>query len=134
VEECGEVFDDTIPVVSPALGFSSGLALVSVSLRERTANNKLLIQPYLVTSNRELIRVNGQQILRISGQEVALRVVPEGSEFLMRWRHRDIQRFLQGETIDPGDVFQTVHNVFSSYVDFRSPIESQILALWAIGT
>jgi hypothetical protein len=134
VEECGEVFDDTIPVVSPALGFSSGLALVSVSLRERTANNKLLIQPYLVTSNRELIRVNGQQILRISGQEVALRVVPEGSEFLMRWRHRDIQRFLQGETIDPGDVFQTAHNVFSSYVDFRSPIESQILALWAIGT
>jgi hypothetical protein len=134
VEERGEVFDDTIPVVSPALGFSSGLALVSVSLRERTANNKLLILPYIVTSNRELIRVNGQQILRISGQEVALRVVPEGSEFLMRWRHRDIQRFLQGETIDPGDVFQTVHNVFSSYVDFRSPIESQILALWAIGT
>jgi hypothetical protein len=133
-EEHGEVFDDTIPVVSPALGFSSSLALVSVSLRERTSNNKLLIQPYLVTSDRELIRVNGQQILRIRGQEVALRVVPEGSEFLMRWRHRDIQRFLQGETVDPGEVFQTVHNVFASYVDFRSPIESQILALWAIGT
>jgi hypothetical protein len=78
--------------------------------------------------------VNRQQILRIRGQEIALRIVPQGSEFLMRWRYRDIQRFLQGEIVDPGDVFHTVHNLFSSYVDSRSPIESQILALWAIGT
>lgn len=44
------------------------------------------MQPYLVTSTRELVWMTGRQILRISGKEVALRVVPEGSEFLMRWR------------------------------------------------
>jgi len=128
------VLDDRIPVVSPALGFRTDLALVTVSLRERTKGNRLRIQPYLVTSGRELIRLNGQQILEIGGQEIALRVVPEGSEFLMRWCYRDIQRFLNGETIQPGQVFRTVHDLFTTFVDFRSPVESRILALWAIGT
>ncbi|NDJ76038.1 MAG: hypothetical protein GYB65_07245 [Chloroflexi bacterium] len=129
-----DVLDDRIPVVSPALGFCDDLALVTVSLRERTKGNRLRIQPYLVTSGRELIRLNGQQILSIGGQEIALRVIPEGSEFLMRWRYHDIQRFLNGETIQPGQVFHAVHDLFTTFVDFRSPVESRILALWAIGT
>lgn len=33
-EEKTEVFDDNTPVLSPSLGFGSGLALVAVSLRE----------------------------------------------------------------------------------------------------
>ena len=129
-----DVLDDRIPVVSPALGFSDNLALVTVSLRERTKGNRLRIQPYLVTSGREMIRLNGQQILSVGGQEIALRVVPEGSEFLMRWRYQDIQRFLNGEAIQPGQVFHAVHDLFTTFVDFRSPVESRILALWAIGT
>jgi DNA primase len=133
-EEKSEVLNDRIPVLSPALGFSDDLALVTVSLRERMKNDRLNVQPYLVTSTRELIRLKGQQILTINGREFALRVVPEGSEFLMRWRYRDIQRFLKGESVQPGAVFQTVHDLFSTYVDFRSPVESRILALWAIGT
>lgn len=87
-----------------------------------------------MTSGRELIRLNGQQILSIGGQEIALRVIPEGLEFLMRWRYHDIQRFLNGEAIQPGQVFHAVHNLFTTFVDFRSPVESRILALWAIGT
>jgi hypothetical protein len=133
-EEVSDVFNDNIPVLSPALGFSRGLALVTISLRERTKSNRLNIQPYLVTSTRELIRLKDQQILTIHDQEIALRVVPEGSEFLMRWRHSDIQRFLKGEEVQPGEVFRTVHDLFTTYVDFRSPVESRILALWTIGT
>ena len=133
-EETTDVFNDNIPVLSPALGFSRDLALVTVSLRERTKNNRLNVQPYLVTSTRELIRLKDQQILTIHDQEIALRVVPEGSEFLMRWRYSDIQRFLKGEEVHPGDVFRTVHDLFTTYVDFRSPVESRILTLWTIGT
>lgn len=133
-EEASDVFNDNIPVLSPALGFSRDLALVTISLRERTKSNWLTIQPYLVTSTRELIRLKDQQILTIHDQEVALRVVPEGSEFLMRWRYNDIQRFLKGEDVQPGDVFRTVHDLFTMYVDFRSSVESRILTLWTIGT
>ena len=104
-EELADVFNDKIPVLSPALGFSRDLALVTVSLRERTKGNRLNIQPYLVTSTRELIRLKDQQILTIHDQEIALRVIPEGSEFLMRWRYSDIQRFLKGEEVQPGEVF-----------------------------
>jgi hypothetical protein len=132
--EMSEVFSDSIPILSPALGFQNDLALVTVSLMERTRSNKLRIQPYVVTSAHELKRVADEQIIKVNNQEVALRVIPEGSEFLMRWRYTDIQRFLQGEAVEPGAVFNTVHNLFTQFVDFRSEVESRILALWAIGT
>ena len=133
-DDFAEVFDDNIPVLSPAQGFRDDLALVTVSLLERTKKNCLNIQPYLVTSSRELKRVTDEQIISIDEQEVALRVVPEGSEFLQRWRYSDIRRFLDGETIQPGEVFTTIHELFKRYVDFRSDIESRILSLWVVGT
>jgi hypothetical protein len=105
-----------------------------ISLVERTKNNRLNTQPYLVTSSRKLVRVSDAQIIPLNGKEIALRVLPEGSDFLMRWRFSDIQRYLQGETTEPGQVFKTVHDLFTRYVDFRSEVESAILALWTIGT
>jgi len=129
-----EVFDDSIPVLSPAQGFRDDLALVTVSLLERTKKNCLNVQPYLVTSSRELKRITDEQIVNIDQHEVALRVVPEGSEFLQRWRYSDIRRFLDGETIQPGDIFNSIHELFKRYVDFRTDIESRILSLWTVGT
>lgn len=133
-DDFAEVFDDNIPVLSPAQGFRDDLALVTVSLLERTKKNCLNIQPYLVTSSRELKRVTDEQIISIDNKEVALRVVPEGSEFLQRWRYSDIRRFLEGETIQPGEIFNHIHELFKRYVDFRSDIESRILSLWVVGT
>jgi DNA primase len=129
-----EVLNDSIPILSPALGFRRDLAMVTVSIMERLKGNRLNIQPYLVTSTRELRRLTNEQIISLNGQEVALKVIPEGSEFLMRWRHSDIKRFLEGETVAPGEVFNAIHSLFATYVDFRSENESKILTLWMIGT
>jgi hypothetical protein len=35
---------------------------------------------------------------------------------------------IQGESVEPGAVFNTVHNLFTQFVDFRSEVESRILA------
>jgi DNA primase len=129
-----EVLNDSIPILSPALGFRRDLAMVTVAIMERLKGNRLNIQPYLVTSTRELRRLTDEQIISLNGQEIALKVIPEGSEFLMRWRHSDIKLFLSGETVEPGDVFNAIHHLFSTYVDFRSEVESKILTLWVIGT
>ncbi len=129
-----EVLSDSIPILSPALGFRREVAMVTVSVIERTKGNKLNTQPYLVTSTRELRRLSDEQIITISDQEVALKVIPDGSEFLMRWRYSDIRRYLDGETIQPGAVFSAIHDLFKTYVDFRSDIESRLLTLWTIGT
>ena len=101
-EDVPGIVDDEMPVLSPALGFHQDFALVTTCILERTKDDRLNIQPYLVTSKRELKRLTDKQIIQIDGQDVALRVIPEGSEFLRRWRYRDIQRFVQGETLDPG--------------------------------
>lgn len=133
-EDMPEVLSDSIPILSPALGFRRDVAMVTVSVIERTKDNKLNTQPYLVTSTRELRRLSEEQIITISNQEVALKVIPDGSEFLMRWRYTDIRRYLDGETIQPGAVFAATHDLFKTYVDFRSDIESRLLTLWSIGT
>ena len=52
----------------------------------------------------------------------------------MRWRYSDIRRYLDGETIQPGAVFAAIHDLFKTYVDFRSDVESRLLTLWTIGT
>jgi hypothetical protein len=52
----------------------------------------------------------------------------------MRWRYSDIRRYLDGETIQPSAVFAAIHDLFTTYIDFRSDIESRLLTLWAIGT
>ena len=133
-DDMPEVLNDRIPILSPALGFRRDVAMVTVSIIERVKGNKLNIQPYLVTSTRELRRLSDEQIITINQQEVAMKVIPEGSEFLMRWRYGDIKRFLEGECVTPGDVFNAVHRLFTTYVDFRSEVESRILTLWTIGT
>jgi hypothetical protein len=133
-EDMPEVLSDSIPILSPALGFRREVAMVTVSVIERTKGNKLNMQPYLVTSTRELRRLSDEQIITISDQEVALKVIPDGSEFLMRWRYSDIRRYLDGETTQPGAVFAAIHDLFKTYVDFRSDIESRLLTLWTIGT
>jgi hypothetical protein len=81
-----EALNDSIPILSHALGFQRDVAMVTVSIMERLKGNRLNIQPYLVTSTREMRRLNDEQIITINNQEVALKVIPEGSEFLMRWR------------------------------------------------
>lgn len=133
-DELVHILGDDIPLLSPALGYQKDVAIVTTAVMERTKNNRLNIQPYLVTSTRELRRLTDEQIITLNNQEVALRVIPEGSEFLMRWRYSDIQRFLAGETVHPGEVFRTIHNLLTTYIDFRSPVESSVLALWTIGT
>ena len=129
-----QILGDDVPMLSPALGFNEGIALVTVSIVERTENNRLHHQPYLVTSDRKLHRLEDAQILRLNNKEIALRVIPEATEFLMRWRIGDIQRFLQGEVVQPAEVFHNVHQTFTRFVDFKSNVESSILALWTIGT
>lgn len=133
-DDVPQILSDDIPLLSPALGFRRDVALVTVSITERTTGNKLNIQPYLVTSTRELRRLTDEQIITISDKEVALKVIPEGSEFLMRWCYSDMRRYLEGETVEPGKVFVTIHDLFQRYIDFRSEIESRILTLWTVGT
>jgi DNA primase len=129
-----QILSDGIPMLSPALGFNQGIALVTVSIVERTESQRLRHQPYLVTSDRKLHRLEDAQILTLNNKEIALRVIPEATEFLMRWRIGDIQRFLLGELVEPAEVFKSVHQTFTRFVDFKSNVESAILTLWTIGT
>jgi hypothetical protein len=55
------------------LGFRDDLALVTVSLLERTKKNCLNVQPYRVTSTRGLKRLGDEQIIRVLTKKVPFR-------------------------------------------------------------
>lgn len=129
-----DLIADDLPVLSAAQGFSDDVGIMTVTLRERTRDNRLVLQPYLVSSARELVRLNGAQVVEVGGREIALRSIPEGGDFLMRWRYSDIQRYLAGEIVSPGEVYATLRRLLTTYLEFRSDVESHILALWTIGT
>ena len=120
--------------MNPVQDFCDDLALVTVALSERTKDNRINVHPYLVTSTRELIRLSDQQIFTLGGREIALRDLPYGGEFLMRWRYSDIQRFLAGETVHPGELYMTLRKLLTTFIDFQSESDSHILTLWVIGT
>lgn len=65
-EDMPEVLSGSIPILSPALGFRREVAMVTVSVIERTKGNRLNIQPYLVTNTRELRRLSDEQIITIN--------------------------------------------------------------------
>jgi hypothetical protein len=64
------ILSDDIPLLSPALGFHEDVALVTVSIIERTQDKRLRSQPYLVTSDRKLklYRLDAEQILALNGK------------------------------------------------------------------
>ena len=74
-----EVLNDSIPILSPALGFRRDLAMVSVAIMERLKGNRLNIQPYLVTAHPRTATFNGRTNHLTQWAEIALKVIPEGS-------------------------------------------------------
>jgi hypothetical protein len=91
-DDMPEVLNDDVPILSPALGFQREMALVTVSVMERTKGKRLNIQPYLVTSTREMRRLRDEQIITINEKEVAL----QRHSTLSRWRSLCAGRGLRG--------------------------------------
>jgi DNA primase len=91
--ETPELLDENTPYLSPALGFHQNVGFVTVALRERRGNYAYFA-PYMITSNRELIRLDEENVIKIDNLEYHLTAIPDADESLMRWRKKDIDSFL----------------------------------------
>jgi hypothetical protein len=128
-----EVLEGSYPVISPALDFLDGLAVVTVPFMVRSGGS-VGYQPYLVTSGRELIPLNGERFITIGGRSVVLRDTPAALPGSARWAWSDVQAYLMGDTPSPIDAYLETEWLLDRYLDFRDGGTSDVLALWVMGS
>lgn len=84
--------------IHPALDYEGEDGVVSVAFKAGN-DDGLLPKAYLITSHREVLPLDGQQ-LHIGGKPVLFKSKPE-TPYEERWREADIERFLQGDDQSP---------------------------------
>lgn len=137
--ESVEVLDDKYPRISPALDFVNGIGYVSLPLHVKLTTfvkgipiTKTAKVPFLITSAREIFRVDELELLEKKGLILNSRPLFLGKN---RWALEHIKQFQEdGFQVDPFLVFQEVKTIYDAYLDFKEPYTSEVLALWTIGT
>jgi hypothetical protein len=91
-------------------------------------------KPFLVTSDRQLLKLDGQEI-SINRKPVILKHVTKGEPYMKAaWRREEIKRFCEGDDPDPVQTYSQLSNIVKKYLDFRVPAEVDVFILWIMGT
>lgn len=128
-----EVLEGDHPVISPAQDFLDGLAVVTIPLLARDGD-EVGYRPYLVTSGREIVALEGGRLVEIGGRSVVLRDVPAALGSGSRWSWADVQAYLAGDSPSPVEAYLETERLLDKYIDFRDEGTSDALAVWVMGT
>jgi hypothetical protein len=128
-----EILEGSYPVIAPALDFVDDWAIVTVPLLAKT-DGEVDHFPYLITSEREMVLLNGDGMLDINGRQVVLRDPPTMLGNSSRWAYTDIEAYLNGRDVDPITVYLEAERLLDKYIDFKDEGTSDVLGLWIMGT
>lgn len=133
-----EIIDDKYPRISPALDFTENVAYVTMPIDVKRTSvvkgqrvTEIASVPYLITSEKEFIRVNKMELFEKKG------LVIKSEPFFLdgnRWSRYHVKEFQDGFQVDPFVAFQVVKAIFEDYIDFAESQVAEVLSLWVIGT
>jgi len=136
--EIVEIIDDKYPRISPALDFTENVAYVTIPIDVKLTSvvkgirvTKIASVPYLITSEKEFIRVNKMELFENKG------LIIKSEPFFLdsnRWSQDHVKEFRDGFQVDPFIAFQEVKAIFEDYIDFTGPHVVEVFSLWVIGT
>ncbi len=84
---------------------------------------------FLVTSLREKILCDKEEF-----KELNWRLSYRPAIMDNRWSLKSIESYLQGETVDPVEVYIAVKTAWEEYVEFDNPLHYDLITLFCIGT
>lgn len=84
---------------------------------------------FLVTSLREKILCDKEEF-----KELNWRLSYRPAIMDNRWSLKSIESFLQGETVDPVEVYIAVKTAWEEYVEFDNPLHYDLITLFCIRT
>ena len=133
-----EILDGSYHRLNPAQDFVNGVAYTTIPLDVLV---KCEIQgvemvnyeqrPYLVTSEHELMPLDEQWLAR--ERKLLCTARPELLGF-NRWPKELLDRFLEGEGVDPVLVYHELKALYRYYSDFKDPATPAVLAVATMGT
>jgi DNA primase len=115
----------------PALDYSAQVGVLTAAL-DATIDNRAVTRPYLITSNREKLELDGRP-LELYGKRLIFQSEPR-APYEKRWREADIERFLAGDDPDPGQTFSRLLEVVQRHIGFKEAIQAEILCIWCMGS
>lgn len=123
-----QLITNELQEITPAQDFLDGVAYTTVPLRALTSKGATAI-PYLVTSNRECIELNHENLLDKGLYTTRIPDLP------YRWSKESMERYLKGETnVNIAEVFAMIREQYQFYVDIEDPRYYDYLAAWVIVT
>jgi predicted RNA binding protein YcfA (HicA-like mRNA interferase family) len=117
----------------PAIDVVNGQAVVGVTLPcvtvDPEGSQEEREMPFLITSDRQKI-LCAKETLAALHWRLAYRVV----SFENRWSLEGIRAWLEGATVNPSEVYESVRQAWQQYIEFDNQDFYDLIALWSIGT
>jgi len=127
--------EKTIKEIHPAIGSVDDTAYVGVWLpcqitddKDNTTYRDLL---FLVTDKRELMLAN-DEVFR--GKNLDWKLEYKPIKFPNRWRLKNVQAYLNGDTVDPAKVLEEVVEAWIKFMELPDGKEYLYHTLWDMGT
>lgn len=127
-------WNDDLKTIHPAVGIVGDIAYIGVWVPCEVKDTKGHVTTrdllYLVTSERQTIQASNPELLKRHW-----RLIYKPIQFKEnRWLLSDVQAFLGGATVDPGEVFEELVNLYKEYNEMPDTRFYIFHALWTIGT
>jgi hypothetical protein len=127
-------FNDDLKNIHPAMGTVNGTAYIGVWVPCQVTDEKGHIAAkdylYLVTSERQTVLGLNQELIK---RQWRLDFKPIHYKE-NRWSLADVQAYLNGADVDPGEVYEQILNLYKEYLELPSERLYVLHALWSIGT
>lgn len=122
--------DDPYRQIHPALDFKDDSAYIGIALPARSIRGIRTLRAYSVTET-EIFEMTPEELER-RRIELLYTDLPNESS---RWSNEGIKRFLKDkDCVSPEQLFQSVREMFTEYIDFQDLRYYDLLTLWNIGT
>lgn len=121
-------FAPNLSLITPAQDFVKETAYVTVPVNI-IVNNKVESVNYIITSDRQKIRLSDEELLNI-------RFYTERKPYLQpRWSSSSVESFIDGQgAVNLSEIFEDIVNLSKTYIDFGNESWNKYKALWIIGT
>ncbi len=148
-KDSGKLFDSkviwTLPtMINPAQDWVDNVAVTTIFLDvtvedEKTKKTRVETLPHLITSTRQVYRLDNEEI-RGTGWRYSRTKVPLLGVVRRRWSSDATQPYSvksyldQKVMVNPWQLYQEVVGYFRSYLDYPNELYYDLVALWRMGT
>jgi DNA primase catalytic core len=120
--------------IEPSLGRIDSLSYFIIPVSKRVGP-AVTLEPFMVTSDKEFIRVAEDADAEVHGKKIMLRSMPLFTQRESRWEQQRLRKFLtEPKKVNPRSLFLALRRQAKRYLEFQEAEIPDLLAVWIMGT